>query len=50
VFKRDDHIPADKNMEYFEDFVDNFKIMHEDVILRLFSNPWPGMLLYGLEI
>jgi hypothetical protein len=37
VFKGDDHIAADKHMESFEDFIDNFEIMHEDVILRLFS-------------
>jgi hypothetical protein len=42
VFKGDDHIAADKHMEAFEDFVDNFEIMHEDVILRLFSKSLVG--------
>jgi hypothetical protein len=42
VFKGDDHIAADKHMEDFEDFVDNFEIMHEDVILRLFSKSLVG--------
>ena len=37
VFKGDHHITAENHIEYFEDFVDNFKIMHEDIILRLFS-------------
>jgi hypothetical protein len=31
------NIASKKHMEAFEDFVDNFKIMHEDVILSLFS-------------
>jgi hypothetical protein len=42
VFKGDDHITAEKHMEYFEDFIDNFKIMHEDIILRLFSKSLVG--------
>jgi hypothetical protein len=36
VFKGNDHIAAKNHMENFEDFVDNFEIMHEYVILRLF--------------
>jgi hypothetical protein len=37
VFKGNEHIATKNHMESFEYFVDNFKIMHEDVILRLFS-------------
>jgi hypothetical protein len=42
VFKGNDHIATKKHMEAFEDFIDNFKIMHEDVILRLFSKSLVG--------
>ena len=31
-----DHITAEKNLESFHNFIDNFKIMHEDVVMRLF--------------
>jgi hypothetical protein len=42
VFKGYDHITIDKHMEAFEDFVENFEIMHEDVFLRLFSKSLVG--------
>jgi hypothetical protein len=29
-------------MESFENFIDNFEIMHEDIILRLFSKSLVG--------
>ena len=31
-----DHIIAEKHLEYFHNFIDNFEIMHEDVVMRLF--------------
>jgi hypothetical protein len=42
MFKGDHHITVEKHMESFDDFVDNFEIMHEDVILRLFSKSLVG--------
>jgi hypothetical protein len=42
VFKGDHHITVEKHMESFKDFVDNFEIMQEDVILRLFSKSLVG--------
>jgi hypothetical protein len=42
VFKGNDRIAAKKHMEDFEDFIDNFEIMHEDVILSLFSKSLVG--------
>ena len=36
-FTGKDHITAEKNLESFHNFIDNFEIMHEDVVMRLFS-------------
>jgi hypothetical protein len=36
-FTREDHVTAEKHLGSFENFVDNFEIVHEDVTMRLFS-------------
>ena len=37
-----DHITAEKLLESFHNFIDNFEIMHEDVVMRLFSKSFAG--------
>ena len=41
-FTGKDHITAEKHLEYFHNFIDNFEIMHEDVVMRLFSKSFAG--------
>jgi hypothetical protein len=36
MFNGEDHVAAEKHLEYFENFIDNFQIMHEDVVMRIF--------------
>ena len=36
-FTGDDHVTAEKHLGAFENFVDNFEILHEYVVMRLFS-------------
>ena len=35
-FTGKDHITVEKHLESFHNFIDNFEIMHEDVVMRLF--------------
>jgi hypothetical protein len=37
-FSGEDHVTAERHLEAFENFVDQFEIVHEDVTLRLFSH------------
>ena len=41
-FSGEDHISAEKHLEAFHNFIDNFEIVHEDVVLRLFSKSLVG--------
>ena len=41
-FTGKDHITAEKHLESFHNFIDNFEIMHEDVVMRLFSKSFVG--------
>ena len=36
-FSRENQASAERNLESFEDFIDRFHIVHEDVIMRFFS-------------
>ena len=45
-----DHITAEKHLESFHNFIDNFEIMHEDVVMSYFRNPLLEMLGFGYEI
>jgi hypothetical protein len=36
LFNGGDHVAAKKHLEAFEIFIDNFQIMHEDVVTRIF--------------
>jgi hypothetical protein len=36
-FSGENQISAERHLESFEDFIDRFEIVHEDVIMRLFS-------------
>jgi hypothetical protein len=36
IFKGEDYVVAKRHMESFENFIDDFEIMHEDVVIRLF--------------
>ena len=36
-FSREDHVSAENHLESFHNFIDNFEMVHEDVVLRLFS-------------
>lgn len=36
IFDGEDYVAADKQMEAFENFIDDFEIIHEDVVMRLF--------------
>jgi hypothetical protein len=36
-FSGENQVSAERHLEYFEDFVDRFQIVHEDVIMRFFS-------------
>jgi hypothetical protein len=36
LFNGGDHVAAKKHLEAFENFIDNFQIMHEDVVTRIF--------------
>jgi len=36
MFIGGDHITVEKNLEDFQNFIDNFEIMHEDVVMRIF--------------
>ena len=41
-FTGEDHVTADKHLGAFENFVDNFEILHEDVVMRLFLKSLVG--------
>ena len=41
-FSGEDHVLAEKHLEAFHNFIDNFEIVHEDVVLRLFSKSLVG--------
>jgi hypothetical protein len=36
-FSRENQVSAERYLEFFENFLDRFKIIHEDVIMRFFS-------------
>jgi hypothetical protein len=36
-FSGEDHVTAERHLEAFENFVDQFEIVHDDVTMRLFS-------------
>jgi hypothetical protein len=36
-FSGEDHVTAESHLGAFENFVDQFEIVHDDVIMRLFS-------------
>jgi hypothetical protein len=36
-FSGENQVSAERHLESFEDFVDRFQIVHEDVIMRFFS-------------
>jgi len=42
LFIGEDHITCEKHLEAFHNFIDNFEIMHEDVVMRLFSKSLVG--------
>jgi hypothetical protein len=37
LFVGEDHITTKKHLRDFQNFIDNLEIMHEDVVMRLFS-------------
>lgn len=41
-FSGEDHVSAEKHLGAFENFIDNFEMVHEDVVLRLFSKSLVG--------
>ena len=41
-FTGKDHITTEKHLGYFHNFIDNFEIMHEDVVMRLFLKSFAG--------
>ena len=41
-FTGEDHVTVEKHSGAFENFVDNFEILHEDVVMRLFSKSLAG--------
>jgi hypothetical protein len=41
-FTRENHISAEKHLEDFVNFVDNLEIVHEDIVMRLFSKSLTG--------
>lgn len=36
MFNGEDHVATEKHLEAFENFIDNFEIMNEDVVMRIF--------------
>jgi hypothetical protein len=42
LFIGEDHIIAEKHLRSFQNFIDNLEIMHEDVVMRLFSKSLVG--------
>jgi hypothetical protein len=36
-FTGESHVSAEKHLEAFENFIDNLEIVHEDIVMRLFS-------------
>ena len=43
------HITAEKHLESFHNFLDNFEIMHEDVVMRLFSKSFVGDAMFWFQ-
>jgi hypothetical protein len=41
-FSGEDHVTAERHIEAFENFIDQFEIVHEDVVMRLFSHSLSG--------
>jgi hypothetical protein len=41
-FSREDHVIAKRHLEVFENFIDQFEIVHDDVTMRLFSKSLAG--------
>jgi hypothetical protein len=41
-FSREGHVTAEKHMEAFETLIDQFEIVHEDVVMRMFSHSLSG--------
>ena len=42
LFTGEDHVIAEKHLEYFRNFIDNFEIVHEDIVMRIFSKSLAG--------
>ena len=36
-FSREDHVSAKKHLEAFHNFIDNFEMVHEDVVFQIFG-------------
>jgi hypothetical protein len=41
-FSREDHVTAERHLGAFENFIDQFDIVHDDVTMRLFSHSLSG--------
>ena len=41
-FSGEDHVTAERHLGAFENFIDQFEIIHDDVTMRLFSNSLSG--------
>jgi hypothetical protein len=41
-FTGESHVSAEKHLEAFENFIDNLEIVHEDIVMRLFSKSLTG--------
>jgi hypothetical protein len=41
-FSGEDHVTAERDLEAFENFVDQFEIVNDDIIMRLFSQSLLG--------
>jgi hypothetical protein len=41
-FTGESHVSAKKHLEAFENFIDNLEIVHEDIVMRLFSKSLTG--------
>jgi hypothetical protein len=36
IFNGEDYVASEKHIKSFEKFIDDFEVMHEDVVMRLF--------------
>jgi hypothetical protein len=49
-FSGEDHVTAESHTEAFENFIDQFEIVHEDVVIVCSHIPYLEMLLCGLDV